>query len=46
MFRLAYGETIQQYTNRAEQLFYEIMEASISTGGLDKPEGLSKITAM
>ncbi|KAF0722694.1 CCHC-type domain-containing protein [Aphis craccivora] len=46
MFRLAYGETIQQYADRAEQLFYEIMEASISTGGLDNPEGISKITAM
>jgi len=46
MFRLAYGETIQQYADRAEQLFYEILETSISTGRLDNPDDISKITAM
>jgi len=46
MFKLAFGESLQQYTKRVEQLFYEILEASISTGGLDNPYKVSKITAM
>ncbi|KAL4104774.1 hypothetical protein QTP88_020050 [Uroleucon formosanum] len=37
---------MQRLGDRAEQLFYEIMEASISTGGLDNPEGISKIAAI
>jgi len=46
MLRLGFGESIEQYTNGAEQLFYEILEASISAEGLDNPDGVSKITAM
>lgn len=43
-FRIIYGETIQQYIDRAEQLYYDIIEAAIETEEISNTEDLSKIT--
>lgn len=46
MLRHTSGETIQQYADRAEQLFYDIMEASNITSGLTDTESIAKITSL
>jgi len=46
MFKLAKGESIQQYADRAEQLYYDILEASSTTSGLIKMEGITTITSL
>lgn len=46
MFRYSNSETIQQYADRAEQLFYDIMEASNITSGLSDTESIAKITSL
>jgi len=45
MFRITAGETIQQYSERAEQLYYDILESSIATNEIANIEELAKITA-
>jgi hypothetical protein len=46
MLRYANGEIIQQYADRAEQLFYDILEASNITSGLSDTESITKITSL
>lgn len=46
MFKLTKGESIQQYADRAEQLYYDILEASSTTSGLVKMEGITTITSL
>lgn len=46
MLRISNGETIQQYAERAEQLYYDILEVSSTTSGLANVEGIAKITSM
>lgn len=46
IFRVGKGESIQQYADRAEQLYYDILEVSSSTGGLVQIEGIAKITSL
>lgn len=46
MFRYSTSETIQQYADRAEQLFYDVMEASNATSGLSDTESIAKITSL
>ena len=45
MLRITSGETIQQYSERAEQLYYVILESSIATNEISNTGELSKITA-
>jgi len=44
MLKYTSGETIQQYADRAEQLFYDILEVSNITSGLTDTESIAKIT--
>lgn len=44
--RFSHGETIQQYADRAEQLYYDILEVSTNTSGLKDVEGIATITSM
>lgn len=46
VLRFSMGETIQQYADRAEQLYYDILEVSSASSGLKDVEGIEKITAM
>jgi len=46
MFKMNAGETIQQYSERAEQLYYDILESSIATNEIANTEELAKITAI
>lgn len=46
MLRHTSGETIQQYADREDQLFYDIMEASNITSGLTDTESIAKITSL
>jgi len=43
-FKIGSGESIQQYSDRAEQLYYDIIEASMATNEISNTEDLSKIT--
>lgn len=45
MLRMMVGESIQQYSDRAEQLFYDILEESVTTGGLTDIDGITRITS-
>ncbi|KAF0727122.1 protein DDB G0276689-like [Aphis craccivora] len=42
-FKIAVGETIQQYSDKAEQLYYDIIEASMAANEISNTEDLSKI---
>lgn len=46
MLKISNGETIQQYADRAEQLYYDILEVSSTASGLANVEGIEKITSM
>jgi hypothetical protein len=46
MLRYTNEETIQQYADRTEQLFYEILEASNITSGFSDTENITKITSL
>jgi hypothetical protein len=46
MFKLGKGESIQQYADKAEQLFYDILEVSTITSGLANTEGITTITSL